>query len=468
MNEKEAGRLLREEFLLRQHDMGEPLFPYNIVLVGFMGTGKSTIAALMQEAFGMEVIEMDQVIARQQGMSIPEIFEKYGEEYFRNLETQLLIDMQNRSNAVISCGGGVALRERNVTEMKKNGRVVLLTAAPGTILDRVKDDDNRPLLRGHKDVEYISGMMEERRPKYEAAADIIVSTDGKTALDICREIVLKCRKNPVTVRNIKIGEGTPKICVPLVGRTKEEILAEAEKVKGLPVDMAEWRGDWFSAIKDPEQVRNVLTALRKVLPDLPLLFTFRTSREGGEQEISIEEYRSVNRCVIKTGLVDLIDVELFIDGAASDSPAEALPLSDEPSAAGRDEGTVEMLIREAHACGVKVIVSNHDFEMTPPEAEILHRLRAMERIGADIAKIAVMPLSRKDVLALLAATEQMYRTAAVPVVTMSMSGQGAISRLCGEVFGSAITFGSAGRASAPGQIAVEELREVLRLIHASL
>ena len=161
-------------------------------------------------------------------------------------------------------------------------------------------------------------------------------------------------------------------------------------------------------------------------------------------------------------------MELFIDGAASDSPAEALPLSDEPSAAGRDEGTVEMLIREAHACGVKVIVSNHDFEMTPPEAEILHRLRAMERIGADIAKIAVMPLSRKDVLALLAATEQMYRTAAVPVVTMSMSGQGAISRLCGEVFGSAITFGSAGRASAPGQIAVEELREVLRLIHASL
>src|SRR5699024_2282785 len=134
---------------------------------------------------------------------------------------------QNRSNAVISCGGGVALRERNVTEMKKNGRVVLLTAAPGTILERVKDDDNRPLLRGHKDVEYISGMMEERRPKYEAAADIIVSTDGKSALDICREIVLKCRKNPVTVRNIKIGEGTPKICVPLVGRTKEEILAEA-------------------------------------------------------------------------------------------------------------------------------------------------------------------------------------------------------------------------------------------------
>ena len=140
------------------------LFDYNIILIGFMGAGKTSISDYLNTMFAMDIVEMDQVIADREEMSIPDIFATYGEEYFRNLETELLIEMQSRKNTVISCGGGVALRERNIEEMKKNGRVVLLTAAPGTILDRVKDDDNRPLLRGHKDVEYISGMMEERSP----------------------------------------------------------------------------------------------------------------------------------------------------------------------------------------------------------------------------------------------------------------------------------------------------------------
>lgn len=191
MNECE---LLRKEFLGDTENPEISLFPYNIVLIGFMGAGKSTIAGMMHEAFSMEVIEMDQVIADQQGMSIPEIFEKYGEEYFRDLETNLLIDMQARQNVIISCGGGVALRERNVKEMKKNGKVVFLTASPETILERVKDDDDRPLLNGHKNVEYISRMMETRRPKYEAAADFIISTDGKSSYDICREIVSELQR----------------------------------------------------------------------------------------------------------------------------------------------------------------------------------------------------------------------------------------------------------------------------------
>lgn len=195
MNECE---LLRKEFLGDAENPEISLFPYNIVLIGFMGAGKSTIAGMMHEAFSMEVIEMDQVITDQQGMSIPEIFEKYGEEYFRDLETNLLIDMQARQNVIISCGGGVALRERNVKEMKRNGKVVFLTASPETILERVKNDDDRPLLNGHKNVEYISRMMETRRPKYEAAADFIISTDGKSSYDICREIVLELQRSSKT------------------------------------------------------------------------------------------------------------------------------------------------------------------------------------------------------------------------------------------------------------------------------
>lgn len=165
------------------------LFDYNIVLIGFMGTGKSTISDYLQTVFAMEVIEMDQIIAEREGMSISDIFETYGEEYFRNLETELLIEMQSRKNVVISCGGGVPMRECNVVEMKKNGRVVLLTAKPETILSRVKDNHDRPLLEGNKTVSFITDIMEKRREKYYAAADVIIETDGKDKLEICEELV---------------------------------------------------------------------------------------------------------------------------------------------------------------------------------------------------------------------------------------------------------------------------------------
>ena len=169
------------------------LFNYNIVLIGFMGAGKSTISDFLKNVFAMDVVEMDQIIAEKEGMSISDIFETYGEEYFRNLETELLIEMQSRKNVVISCGGGVPVRECNVVEMKKNGRVVLLTAKPETILNRVKDNHDRPLLEGNKNVDFIAELMEKRREKYEAASDIVIETDGKDKLEICEELVHSLR-----------------------------------------------------------------------------------------------------------------------------------------------------------------------------------------------------------------------------------------------------------------------------------
>ena len=169
------------------------LFNYNIVLIGFMGAGKSTISDFLKNVFAMDVVEMDQIIAQRQGMSISDIFETYGEQYFRDLETNLLIEMQSRSNVVISCGGGTPMRECNVVEMKKNGRVVLLTAKPETILDRVKNNHDRPLIENNKTVPFIADLMEKRRAKYEAAADIIIETDGKNELEICEELVHRLR-----------------------------------------------------------------------------------------------------------------------------------------------------------------------------------------------------------------------------------------------------------------------------------
>lgn len=170
------------------------LFNYNIVLIGFMGSGKSTISEFLKTAFAMDVIEMDQIIAEREGMSISDIFEVYGEQYFRDLETNLLIEMQSRTNVVISCGGGTPMRECNVVEMKKNGRVVLLTAKPETILDRVKDSHDRPLIENNKTVSFIAELMEKRREKYEAAADIVIETDGKDELQICEELIHRLRQ----------------------------------------------------------------------------------------------------------------------------------------------------------------------------------------------------------------------------------------------------------------------------------
>lgn len=160
----------------------------NIFLIGFMGTGKSTVAACLSNDYGMEIVEMDQMIVEKEGMSIPDIFAQKGESHFRDAETNILIEIQSKENAVVSCGGGVVLREKNVEEMKKSGKIVLLNAKPETILERVKDDDNRPLLQGNMNVEYIRNMMEQRRPKYESVADFIIQTDGKAIDVICKEI----------------------------------------------------------------------------------------------------------------------------------------------------------------------------------------------------------------------------------------------------------------------------------------
>ncbi len=167
---------------------------FNIVMIGFMGSGKTTISQEIRDRYSMEIVDMDEVIVEREGCSIADIFKEKGEAYFRQLETELLIELQARKNIIISCGGGVAMRDENVIEMKRGGKVVLLRATPETIYERIKDNHNRPLLEGNMNVEYISKLMEERREKYEAVADIIVEVDDKTTVEVADEIMR--RVNP--------------------------------------------------------------------------------------------------------------------------------------------------------------------------------------------------------------------------------------------------------------------------------
>lgn len=163
----------------------------NIFLIGFMGAGKSTVADRLSQNMTRKLIEMDEMLADRAGMPIAEIFEQFGEAYFRKMETQLLIDLQQERHVIVSCGGGAVMREENVSYMKECGKIILLTAEPETIYERVRYSTGRPILNGHMNVEYIRELMEKRRGRYEAVADIKVATDGQSVDEICAKIQKK-------------------------------------------------------------------------------------------------------------------------------------------------------------------------------------------------------------------------------------------------------------------------------------
>lgn len=258
---------------------------------------------------------------------------------------------------------------------------------------------------------------------------------------------------PFKIKNTVFGEGTPKICIPITGQNNNEIFNTAEKISRLPHDLIEWRADFYENVTDKEQVAHILKRLRKFLPESLILFTFRTAKEGGQKMMSDGNYLSLNEFVIKNQLADLVDLEIFT-GAEINSIQEF-----------RSETSIlHPLISLAHENGTGVILSNHDFQKTPAEAEILGRLALMESMKADIAKIAVMPKNERDILTLLSATIQASENLSCPIITMSMGSLGVISRVSGRIFGSCLTFGTAGRASAPGQLEAEILDEILKLL----
>lgn len=251
----------------------------------------------------------------------------------------------------------------------------------------------------------------------------------------------------VRIGSLEIGKGRPIIIVPLTSATLEELKAEAAMLSRFPVDMAEWRVDMFGG-NSPVPRDTVLSALEELrsLLSVPLLATFRTSDEGGSCPVTDDEYAGLCSALCESGRIDLLDVEAFFrSGHARD------------------------IIIRAHDCGVPVVASNHDFHTTPDREELVRRLCFMQdELEADILKIAVMPECRADVLTLLAATEEMYARARKPLITMSMGPLGVISRVCGQSFGSAATFGAAARASAPGQMDAAVLDSVLRSLSEAM
>ncbi len=245
----------------------------------------------------------------------------------------------------------------------------------------------------------------------------------------------------VEVRGIKIGTGRPKICIPVMEKRTEDIVEMAEQAVMVGADLIEWRADAWERL-ECDRLPGTLKALRTRIGQVPLLFTIRTSSEGGLKALSPEEYTRLNQTAIESGVPDLIDVEM-----------------------GREPKAVERIIAAAHEAGVSVVGSYHDFFKTPSVEAMVERLQKAWDGGADILKLAVMPETMDDVVRLLDATQKASSMFDRPLITMSMGAMGSISRVWGEYFGSAVTFGQMGQASAPGQFDAGELRTVLDIFH---
>jgi len=164
----------------------------NIVLIGYRGTGKSTVAKIIGQRLGRKVMSTDAEIVKEAGQSIPQIVEQFGWDHFRELETQMCRKLQDQTNLVIDTGGGLILKEENVKILKSTGTFFWLTAEVPTIVNRISGDTQRPSLSGTKSfVEEIEDILKERTPKYQAAADHVISTDQATPHQIA-DAILSC------------------------------------------------------------------------------------------------------------------------------------------------------------------------------------------------------------------------------------------------------------------------------------
>lgn len=247
------------------------------------------------------------------------------------------------------------------------------------------------------------------------------------------------------IKGKTIGKGRPLICVSVMKPTVEDVLNEIKRLADLKTDMIEWRLDTFLDVEDETKVEEVLQRVKAVIGDSIFVFTFRSKEQGGELQLPPEKIEALHMLAANSFVVDFIDVELF---ALENAKKE---------------------MKKLQSLGAKVIASHHDFEETPPREIIRSIFEEMKYAEADIVKLAVMPQSMQEVTRLLRETARFHQNYPdTPIISMSMGKMGSVSRFVGEYFGSCVTFGAGELASAPGQIPMGELEQILNLIHKNL
>lgn len=250
----------------------------------------------------------------------------------------------------------------------------------------------------------------------------------------------------IVIKGVALGEGSPKTIISVMGTTVEECLQTIDEGKQAGVECFEWRGDFNNSRRDSDAMVEQGRVIAAAVPEHPLLFTFRSESQGGNDTLSVEEYVELNRTLIEAEILDIVDIESWIGDAA-----------------------VLDLVECAHQHGVKALISYHNFAGTPSKEWMVNLMTHMLDLGADIPKCAVMALNAHDALELLAATEEVRRLHTTgPMLTMAMGREGSISRLAGEYFGSDLTFCSLAQSSAPGQVDVKLARKIMDELHSVL
>jgi 3-dehydroquinate dehydratase-1 len=251
---------------------------------------------------------------------------------------------------------------------------------------------------------------------------------------------------PFILRDRSFSPASPAVIVSLMASNISSLLSQAKIFARLPADIVEWRADFFTEVNE---IRDFLKAGKELTSILPqsVLFTMRTRKEGGEENAFIaNHYFELNRAAIESGLFDLVDVELF---------------------SGEREAKELCKIAKHH--NVKIVLSNHDFEKTPPESDLVERMLKMKELGGNIAKLAVMPRAPRDVLTLMSSALTMReRFPEMPVIAIAMGAMGGVTRVAGNLFGSCATFAAAEKASAPGQFTIVETRRMMDLLKSNV
>jgi len=248
----------------------------------------------------------------------------------------------------------------------------------------------------------------------------------------------------IKVKGKVIGEGKPLICISVMDSKKDDIVAEVKRLVDNHTEMIEWRVDAFEGVKSPNAVREVLKEVAPLVKNTILIFTFRSKEQGGQCSLESEKVFDLHQVAAESKVVDFIDVEYFYTEDADEE------------------------VHHLQKMGTRVITSHHDFHETPSADVLFMLLEQMKHSNADVVKLAMMPQSTEDVLRLLSETNHFHkRYPNQPLITMAMGKLGAISRVSGELFGSCVTFGAGKNASAPGQIPVEKLEEILEVLSLS-
>lgn len=392
-----------------------------IALIGMMGCGKTTIGKILSDKLNLKYHDTDDLVEKFENDTIKNIFESKGEEYFRKLETEALEYSCKFDNIIISTGGGIIKKKKNIDILKNNNcKIFYIYRSIDNIIESI-DKEIRPLISNDKNKLY--NIFEERKDLYIKYSDYLILNNN------CIEETIS-----LIIDNFN---NKPKICVPLVFSNFSELAEEINFVKETQPDLIEWRGDYFESIEDMNLVTDALNILKDC--KIPIIFTLRSYNEGGKKIISENIRKKIIETCLNTGYIKYLDTEVFNDN--------------------EEIRNIKELCKKNNT---ELILSYHNFTETPEKELLINKLKEEKTLGADICKIAVMPKEHNDVIKLLEACKNANEEK-IETIVIAMGELGKTTRISSYIYGSVITFAKGMNSSAPGQISLNGLKRIYSL-----